>query len=196
MKNKRTISNLWSDKRTLWVFYTMAAVSISILKYFQPSNYVGYTSYENYVIFRNSFTHLWSGQNLYGSFQTEQWDLFKYSPAFALFMAPFSVLPDLIGLILWNLLNAIPLLAILWLLPLKNNQQKAVLAWVVLVELVISLQNSQSNGLTAALMIGTLVTLERKKYWMAAAAVAGAAFIKIFGIFATFTCIQKSGISG
>ena len=187
--NITTISRLWSDKRTLWVFYTVAAVFVSIQKYGQPSKYEGYTAYENYVIFRNSFAHLWSGQNPYAAFPAEQWDLFKYSPAFALFMAPFSVLPDLIGLMVWNLLNALPLLAALWMLPLKNDQQKAVVAWVILVELVISLQNSQSNGLTAALMIGTLVALERKKYWMGAAAVAGAAFIKVFGIVAVLLCL-------
>lgn len=64
-----------------------------------------YTRYNNYVIFTSASKHLSEGSNLYKSYPEEHWDLFKYSPAFALFMSGFAVFPDLPGLILWNLLN-------------------------------------------------------------------------------------------
>lgn len=77
-------------------------------------NAKGYTAYENYVIFKNSFTHFIAGLNPYANFPAEQWDLYKYSPAFALCMAPFAALPDWAGLPIWNLLNALGLLAAIW----------------------------------------------------------------------------------
>jgi hypothetical protein len=43
--------------------------------------------------------------------------LYKYSPAFALFMAPFAMLSDFFGLPLWNLLNALVLLSAIFYLP-------------------------------------------------------------------------------
>src|SRR3954452_5688231 len=39
-----------------------------------------YTHYNNYVIFRDAFTHLRRGQDLYTLYPDEHWDLYKYSP--------------------------------------------------------------------------------------------------------------------
>jgi hypothetical protein len=63
-------------------------------------------------------------------------------------------------------------------------RQRRFLAWFILPELVISIQNSQSNGLTAASIIWAWVALERSKpVWGAWWAAAGG-FLKIFGAFA------------
>jgi hypothetical protein len=160
------------------------AVVVSLLKWGFGFNAQGYTNYENYRIFRNAFLHLCQESNIYSSFPAEQWDLFKYSPAFALAMAPFTLLPDWAGLCLWNLLNALPLLYAFFRLPMLKPEQAALCAWLVLPELVISMQNSQSNGLTAGLLLLAFAAFERGLLFRAAGWVAGAAFIKIFGLLA------------
>ena len=178
------MKNFWKDERLLWAVYALAAIIVSVQKLTQGPNDAGYTSYENYVIFRNSFTHLLAGQNPYAAFPAEQWDLFKYSPSFALFMAPFSVLPDWLGLPLWNLLNALSLLAAILALPVLDARKRRFMAWFVLLELITSLQNSQSNGLTAALLLWAFVAFERGRTGRAALWTVAGAFLKIFGIFA------------
>ncbi len=176
--------HFWRDKRVLWSVYALAAIGVSVQKLAQGLGANGYTSYENYVIFKNSFPHFLTGLNPYAAFPTEQWDLYKYSPAFALFMAPFAAVPDWLGLPAWNLLNALVLLAAILKLPVLTDNQRSFMAWFVLLELITSMQNSQSNGLTAGLMLWTFIALERGKTWQAAGAVAAGGFIKIFGIFA------------
>lgn len=173
----------WKTPRFVQGAYVLAAVAVSVQKLTQGGREGGYTSYENYLIFRNAFSHLLQGLNPYTAFPTEQWDLFKYSPAFALFMAPFSVLPDWLGLPLWNLLNALVLLSAILRLPLLTERQRIFMAWFVFIELITSMQNSQSNGLTAGLMLWAFIAFERARGWQAAGWVAASAFIKIFGVF-------------
>lgn len=164
--------------------YALAAIVASMQKLVQGRGADGYTAYENYLIFKNSFAHLLQGANPYAAFPAEQWDLFKYSPAFALLMAPFSALPDWAGLPLWNLLNALPLLGAILTLPGLSGQQRRFFAWFVLPELVISLQNSQSNGLTAACLLWAFIAFEKGRSNPAAWWTVAGAFIKIFGVFA------------
>jgi len=47
------------------------------------------------------------GKDLYAPYPNEYWDLYKYSPTFALLMAPLALLPTLAGLAGWNLLNVV-----------------------------------------------------------------------------------------
>lgn len=178
--------HLWSNKHLLWGIYTLAAVAVSAQKLTQGRQSTGYTAYENYVIFKNAFPHFVQGLNPYAAFPAEQWDLFKYSPAFALFMAPFAALPDWAGLPLWNLLNALVLLAAILKLPVLNHNQRVFMAWFVFIELITSMQNSQSNGLTAGLMLWAFIAFERSMTWQAAGYVVVSTFIKIFG---TFTAV-------
>ncbi len=161
--------------------YTLAAVGIALQQRFAGLRDHGYTTYENYRIFRNSFQHLLQGLNPYAAYPAEQWDLFKYSPAFALAMGPFSFLPDAAGLILWDLLNALPLLWAILHLPGLTDAKRRFFAWFVLPELFIALQNSQSNGLMAALFLLAYIDLERTRPVAAAGWTVAGAFIKIFG---------------
>lgn len=177
-------SALRIPQSALYFAYLLAALVVSLQWLSLGANEYGYTIYENYIIFKNSFTHLVQGQNPYGIYVAEQWDLYKYSPAFALAMAPFAALPDWLGLQLWNLLNAMPLLWGILHIPVLPPKQRRFLAWFILPELVISIQNSQSNGLTAALLIWSWVAMENSKpVWSAWWAAAGG-FLKIFGVFA------------
>jgi hypothetical protein len=167
----------------LLAVYILVALIASIQAILLPPHYFAgnaYTEYNNYVIFKNSFSHLLSGQNLYVLYPARQWDLYKYSPTFALFMGLLAYLPDYIGLSIWNLLNAITLFLAVRLLPFPIKKQ-ALLLWFVLIELLTSLQNAQSNGLMAGLMIAAFGCLEQRKPLWAALWLVLATYIKVYG---------------
>ena len=141
-----------------------------------------YTHYNNYVIFEKSFQHLTENKDLYIAYPEEQWDLFKYTPTFAAFFGIFAIFPDWLGLSLWNLFNALILLFAVYYLPKFTLQQKSVILLISLVELMTSMQNSQSNALIAGLLILTFGLLEKDKFILATLCVLFSVFIKLFGI--------------
>jgi hypothetical protein len=152
-------------------------------KAFVPDG-IEYTHYNNYKIFKQSFFHLIEGKDLYQTYPAEHWDYYKYSPAFALLMAPLAVLPDSIGLTLWNLLNALVLFFALWSLGNFSTKKRLLIFALVVVELITSLQNSQSNGLIAGLIIIAFKEMEKGRVQMASLFIVTTAFIKIFGLVA------------
>lgn len=143
-----------------------------------------YTHYNNFVIFKSSFQHLLRGQDLYVRYPAEHWDLFKYSPTFAAFMAPFAFLPDAVGLLVWNLLNVAVLFIAIRKLPLLDERAKALLGLLLVPELLTSLQNSQCNVLVVGLLVLAFESLERERAGRAALLFVCAFYIKIFGLLA------------
>lgn len=144
-----------------------------------------YTAYNNYVIFKQSFFHLINHQSLYIMYPNEHWDLFKYSPTFALLFGVWAVLPDSLGLLLWNGLNAL-----VWWQGIRVWQQNTTVHhaalngwWMGLgaVELMTSLQNEQSNALIAGLLMWAWGEWERGASSRAILMIILTGFIKLFG---------------
>lgn len=140
------------------------------------------TNYNNYIIFQQSFYHLVEHKDLYAAYNEEYWDLYKYSPTFALLMAPLALLPTLIGLALWNLLNVLFVLIGVSKLRRFSNNEKALLLLFSLIEMVTSLQNEQSNGLLAGLIILGFALAEQRKLFWATFCIVVACYIKILGL--------------
>ncbi|PYL04583.1 MAG: hypothetical protein DME32_01525 [Verrucomicrobia bacterium] len=134
----------------------------------------------NLRIFRSSFVNLVNGRDLYGLYPEQYWDHFNYSPTFALLMAPFAWLPEFASALFWNFCNVFALFAAVCALSL-DGRARAIVLWLVGIELLTSIQNFQSNALVAALIIATLVSFERGRPELAAVFVALGAAIKIFG---------------
>jgi hypothetical protein len=136
----------------------------------------------NFETFRTSWFNLIAGRDLYGA-NTQHIDFFKYSPTFALLFGPFAVVPFGVGVFLWNGLNAGVLY---WGLGRVLEPAPAMAARaIVLLDTIGSMQNVQSNALSAGLMIVTLAELDRRRELRAALAVSVATLIKIFPIVAT-----------
>ena len=175
MGNKIKTPVYVSIEFVLWI-YLIVSVPVSIHRYF-----LGEDHYGNYLIFKNSFYHLLSDSDLYKLYPELNLDLFKYSPTFAVLFSPFSILPDYIGLILWSLLNAILLFFAVRSINIEEKK-KVFILWFILIELITSLQNCQSNALTASLVIFTFSLLEKRKYLIAGVCVAAGFYIKLFGV--------------
>jgi len=194
----RTFSDRLLDRRTVIGLYALLAVAVSVQAILVgPRTFVenapAYTDYNNYVIFRQAAEHLVTHQPLYVHYPAEHWDLFKYTPTFALAFFPFSWLPDLVGLPLWNLLNALVLGFAVMALPQLDRRQQGLVLMIGLMELITSLQNSQSNGLIAGLVVGAFAALERQRPGLAATLIVCAGFIKPFGLAAGLLLLAYPG---
>jgi hypothetical protein len=168
---------LWTRLRKIpsWPLaaYLLAIVAVTVQKGLITGD-VG-----NYIIFRQSFHRLISRGDIYNPPAGEITG-FLYSPTFALLFAPFAILPLPLGLLLWNGVNALAVYyGLTRLLP--SRAARLALA-IVFLDVVRSLQNSQSNALVAGLILIAFVSLERRREAMGASAVLTGAFIKIYPI--------------
>jgi hypothetical protein len=142
------------------------------------------SKYGNYLIFKYSYCHLIQGKDLYQKYPEVCGDLYKYSPSFALIFGIFNCFPDLIGLTLWNLINALLVFFAIASFPKINIRQQSFILLFIMIELIISIQNSQSNGLITGLLVFSFVLLERKQYLLATLCIILTFYIKVFGLIA------------
>jgi hypothetical protein len=179
----------------IYVFFLLLAVVIGLVSWTSsldlPPNF---SRYNNYVIFKQAFFHLIHYQDLYINYPDKHYDLFKYSPTFALWMGLFANLPDWLGLICFNLVNIIVLILGIRTLPLEKKQLNIFLAFIV-VETLISLTSSQTNILITGLLILAWHYMDKGKMWWAALMIVLTVYIKIFGIVAMslFLLYPKKG---
>lgn len=167
------LSELGTDPRVLAVVYSAITIAATVQKYFHGGA-------NNLRIFRASFFNLVAGTDLYALHPGQHFDYFKYSPTFALLFAPLSLIPEFISAIAWNLINVFALFAAVYQLHLTRREKGWVL-WLILVEVVTSIQNFQSNGIVAALVIATFVMCESDASARAALFATFGAAMKIFG---------------
>jgi hypothetical protein len=171
-----------SFEQFLLVLYVSAALIVTIQR-----GVYGFPS--DFAIFRASFWHLISGQDLYGLRLDPLGNGFKYSPTFALLFAPFAILPFAVGLFVWNVLNGMALFFAFRML--YGDWRAQVAQAVVFLSMLRSMQSTQSNSLVAALIILAFVSFERGWQIRGAAAVALGAVTKIFPLAALTFAISR-----
>lgn len=175
-----------SNPTFILVIYTVAAAAACLAKIaidLKPHDISYISKINNFIIFRNSFFHLIDGLTLYGPYNAEQYDLYKYSPTFALLFAPFAILPKYIGVTLWSIANAVILFTAIAKMPIAPNY-KTFVWWFALIELITSIQNVQVNPIIAGLFIFTFNAFEKKQFWLAALLVVLSMYIKVYGVLA------------
>jgi hypothetical protein len=173
----------WQDTRVLAAVFVLLALVLGLDKYARGAREElgpAATHYNNFVIYGNSAAHLREGENLYQPWPHKQFDLFMYSPTFAACFWPLTMLPTVIGLCLWNIGGALVLLFAFRSLPV-SSAASAAMAWLVVKDLMTTLQNSQANALTAGLIILAVAYWERERWWSAGSALAMSFYIKLFG---------------
>lgn len=153
----------------------------AVLTVFATLHKIQRRNYNNYLMFTRPLSLLTSHENLYVHHPHAYKDLYKYSPTFPLLMTPFALLPDALGMLLWNLLNAVlPFVAARQLF--QEDKRTVIFLTIILVELSTSVQNFQSNGVMTALFLLAFAALESGKAARGAIYVSLATFIKIFGV--------------
>lgn len=183
-KQKQKLKLLLLNPKFILSIYILLTLAASIGQYMKGHEGEQYTRYNNFIIFRESFHHLINNIDLYKNHEPEHFDYYKYSPTFSVAMAPFTMLPDLPGLILWNLCNSLLLFFAIKTLPVGNNNAKIYMLWFILQELLTTMQNSQSNGLVVAFLVWAFNMFEKRNVLLASLFILLSAYIKIFGALA------------
>ncbi|WP_460973293.1 glycosyltransferase family 87 protein [Spirosoma migulaei] len=149
-------------------------------------NYLlGFGNYNNYLMFAKPFHNLLINKSIYGLHPNLYDDNYKYSPTFAWLMGPFYYLPTLLGMILWNLLNTLVLLAGVWFYLSDEKdpaKQRRAALLIIILEALITAQNLQSNNLIVGAMLLGLYHLRNERVWQAAFFFVLCLFIKFYGV--------------
>jgi hypothetical protein len=137
--------------------------------------------HNNYFVFKYNFLHVINQQNLYASYPENYFDYNHYGPVFAFIIAPFALLPDSVGVILWVVFTSWILLKAIQLLPIKQEQYLLIIL-LCAHELMTSAANVQSNPLIAALIVLSFVFIKKEQDFWAALMIALGIFIKLYGV--------------
>jgi hypothetical protein len=133
----------------------------------------------NLKIFRWSFYHLIAGRDLYRPYPDLYYDIFKYTPSWALFFAPFALPPMGLGFFLWDLSAALLLYgAVQRLLPAP---QARIALGIAFFEFVASMQHAaSSNTIVVGLIVLAFVALEENRRRLGAFALATGTLMKVY----------------
>jgi len=137
--------------------------------------------HNNYFVYKGNFLHVISQQNLYAYYPKEYFDLNHYGPIFSLVIAPFALMPDWLGVLLWVVFTAWLLLKSIQQLPITEKHYLIVIL-LCAHELMTSTANVQINPLVAALIIFTFVFIRNGKDFWAGLTIALGIFIKLYGV--------------
>lgn len=137
-------------------------------------------SYNNYLIFKYVYLHTIDLQNLYNNY-AEYGDSNHYGIIFSLLIAPFAWLPDVLGMISWNIANVLVLLWGIYSLPLSLNK-KTIIAWICVHETFTALFSFQFNIALTGLILMSFSYLVRKQEIKSAFFIALGTLVKLYGI--------------
>jgi hypothetical protein len=162
---------------SLWFGLSFFAVAKDIVMHFSNKE----TTHNNYIIYKHNFLNLIHQQSLFGPEPQYYFDLNHYGPVFGLVIAPFALLPNQVGVILWVMFLAFILYYAIMKLPL-NNSQKLVILLLNVNSLMGSSGNVQVNPLITALVIFSFIFIRKQQdFWAALMIILGTA-IKLYGI--------------
>ena len=157
----------------VWVFTAFAAFFLKFR--------LGPRAYNNYEIFKSAFANLMAERSLYLPQPELYNDMNHYGPFFGMFIAPFAMLPDWLGMMLWVLLPTVLMFFAIKVLPIENKWQSAI--YLLSVPLLYSaLVMQQFNVYIAMLLVFCFVAVENKREGWAALCIVVGTFVKLYGI--------------
>jgi hypothetical protein len=166
------------NKRNLLIIWILAGLVTGMKQYYlgEINSHIN-----NFIIFKTSFPHLLSHQNMYLEYPKEYFDLYLYGPIFSILIAPFSMMPTVMSVTIWNVLNAVVLLLAIYELPI-TDRQRAVVSWLVLNCAITSMLNTQFHCLCIAFIVLSYTFLNKKQEGWAAFFMVLGTMIKLYGI--------------
>ena len=155
----------------IWFVLAMTAIIIEVSK----------NVFNNYLIYKGVFWHTIHQTNLFSLYPSEYFDCNHYGPFFSLIIAPFALLPDKFGCLLWGFFNAIILFLAINKLSIEDKK-KNIIFLITAVEMMTSQHNVQFNPiLTACIILSYVFVCERKEIW-ATLFISIGIMTKIYGI--------------
>lgn len=149
--------------------------------FFVAKTVTSHQSLNNYIIFKHNFLNVLHQLDLYTPQPEYYFDRNHYGPIFSLIIAPFALMPDSVGVILWVMFNAAILFAAIKSLPIETNQSDLIIL-LCANELVGSSMYFQFNPSIAAFIILSFYFIVNKKDFWAALMIALGTMTKLYGI--------------
>ena len=165
------------QQKTVYIIYfvTLAAINIA--------NVVS-GRMNTWNIYRSIFWHFVKHDDIYAAYPAEFGDQYQYSPSFPALFAPFASLPYYVGYFFWNNLSMLLIPFLIFKIKHFSVQQKAIVCYIGLLEMLVCLQGTQANVMIANLILLSFLAFENKQQWLAAFALAAGIYIKVYPIVA------------
>ena len=138
-------------------------------------------AHNNFLIFRGVFWHTFQQLPLYVPYPAEYWDISLYGPSFSLLIAPFAVVPEWLGLLLWCVALSLFLYVAIRRSDMTKYQQLFIL-WFCAHELLTALFMQQFNVAIAAVVVLAFFLIEKERDTEAAFFIILGTFVKLYGI--------------
>ncbi|MFI3295452.1 MAG: glycosyltransferase 87 family protein [Rikenellaceae bacterium] len=189
MKKFYSLQKILLSPRTVAIVWFLVAFVCALLK-----DLLGEGAYNNFMIFRGVAHHLFEELPLYIHYPAEYSDLNHYGPFFAFVIAPFAYFPSWLAMPLWVVGSSMLVYWAVRKLPLTTQATLLVL-WISINDLFTAGAMQQFNLLTAAMLIGSFVLIERRCEGWAALLIVVGTFVKIYGIIglAFFFFVKRKG---
>lgn len=157
----------------LWFALAVIAASLEMSR--------GLDDINNFLIYKNVFWHSIHQQNLYLPYPQDYADMNHYGPFFALVIAPFAVLPTLLGCFLWCIFNAWVLFYAISHLPISERNKNVILL-ISMIEMMTATHSVQFNTMLTGWIVLSFVFTERKQDLLATLFIVAGFYVKIYGI--------------
>lgn len=148
---------------------------------FAAGREIWYGHINNYLVFKHVYLHLVAQQPLYILYPEQYHDVNLYGPIFSFIIAPFSLLPDPAGALLWAIANAAFLYIAIRQLPLSRIQQNFILLFCSNELFGASSYLQFNQGIAACIILSFALILKGKNFWAAAVIIIGT-LTKLYGI--------------
>lgn len=173
---KEKIIYFFTQYKIIASIYLIVAVLTALSKWSR-----GVGAYNNYLIFKGVYANTLLQRNLYVEYPEWYFDKNHYGILFSAIIAPFTFMPDWLGMMLWNLANVAVFLLAIHQLPF-SQKYKALFAWLCLQELITALVSFQFNVALTGLIILSACYIYRQQEVKSALSILIGLFVKIYGI--------------
>lgn len=168
------ILTLANQRKVIFFIWLLLVFGVTTKNYFLSTP-------NNYLIFKYAFLHAVDQLPLYNLYPEHHLDSNHYGPFFSLLFAPFAVLPNFIGMTLWQLANVFLLYFAIHNLPLSFKKVNAVYL-IITHEMLTAMFSFQFNISIAAIIVLSFVYIEKQKNIWATFFIALGFFVKLYGI--------------
>lgn len=162
--------------KLLIILWFLLPAVFAIIKY-----RLGTKAYNNYLIYKHVFLNIIQDSNLYDFYPGKFLYQNHYGPTFSAIIAPFALMPDVLGIVLWCLVNAFFLFYAIRKLPLDKSSIQLVMT-IALLEMCGSIQSQQFNPMLCSWIILAFVHLAKGRTGMAAFFISGGLLVKLYGV--------------
>lgn len=172
---KQLIKSPWlRDNRVLFALWITLGIVGALAKL---------RHHNNYDIFRYVFYNTWNETSLYQpSTDGGYWDTNHYGPFFATIIAPFAVMPEWLGLLLWDVCLAAFLYWAVSMMCKGMPRLKTFTIWFCAHELLTALFMQQFNIAIAAIIILSYCFVEKERDEYATFFIVTGTLVKLYGI--------------